>query len=236
MKNRTVPLSEIEAHYTGILRVVYPDRSFSPQEVHEIAISIIRILEYPNADRKRFNSSNLNDTIPREENFYLSLITFDLKTSAYDISDTGLDLMINTKELFSEAKTDLSLILVQYQLKNGYFDNVLQTVRELTEDVYKLRDEKKSVLEQLMYNGKDAHRTYFEFRDRVQSQLDKENTLFMAVNAYISQTIRDIEDSLKDDQVSKKYTDMSQYQVLLDIRTELESCINLYDLLPNNWN
>ena len=143
--------------------------------------------------------------------------------------------MINTKELFEEAKIEISLILVQYQLKNGYFDNALQTVRGLSAAVYRLRDEKKSVLEQLMYTGMDAFGTYTEFRDRVQSQLDTENTLFREVNAYISQMIHNIEDRLESDQVSEKYTDRAQYQILLDIKTEFESCLNLYKGLVSEY-
>lgn len=235
LKNRTVPLSEIEAHYTGTLKTMYSDRSFSPQEVHEIALAVTRILESPTIAGKRFNFCYSNYAVPKEESIYMSLITYDLKTSAYDISDTGLDLMINTKELFEEAKIEISLILVQYQLKNGYFDNALQTVRGLSAAVYKLRDEKKSVLEQLMYTGTDALGTYIEFRDRVQSQLDTENTLFREVNAYISQKTRDIEDSLESDHVSDKYTDRAQYQILLDIKTEFESCLNLYKSLVTEY-
>ncbi len=235
LKNRTVTLPEIEAHYTGTLKAMYPDQSFSPQEIHEIAMVVTRVLESPTTSGRRFNFTYSNYAVPKEESFYLSLITVDLKNSAYDISDTGLDLMINTKELFEEAKIEISLILVQYQLKNGYFDNALQTVRGLGAAVYKLREEKKSVLEQLMYTGMDAYGTYKEFRSRVQSQLDTENTLFREVNAYISQMILDIEDRLESDDISEKYADKAQYQILLDIKTEFESCLNLYKSLVSEY-
>ncbi|HII79888.1 MAG TPA: hypothetical protein HA261_05735 [Methanosarcina sp.] len=236
LKNRTLPLSEIEVHYTGILKAMYPDRCFSPQEIHEITMAITRILESPTTSGKRFNFSYSNYAVPKEESFYLSLITYDLKTSAYGISDAGLDLMINTKELFEEAKIEISLILVQYQLKNGYFDNALQTVRGLSAAVYRLKDEKKSVLEQLMYTGIDAFGTYKEFRDRVQAQLDTENTLFLDVNGHISQMIHELEDRLENDDISEKYADRDQYQILLDIKTEFESCFNLYTGLVSEYN
>jgi len=235
LKNRTVPLPEIEAHYTGMLKAMYPDRIFSPQEIHEIAMTVTRILESPTTSGRRFNFSYSNYSVPKEESFFLSLITVDLKNSAYDISDTGLDLMINTKELFEEAKIEINLILVQYQLKNGYFDNALQTVRGLSAAVYKLREEKKSVLEQLVYTGMDAFGTYKDFRGRVQAQLDTENTLFREVNEYISLMILDLEDRLESDDVSEKYADRAQYQILLDIKTEFESCLNLYKGLVSEY-
>ena len=235
LKNRTVPLPEIEAHYDGILKAMYPDRSFVPQEIHEIAMTVTRIMESPTTSGKRFNFGYSNYSVPKEESLFLSLITVDLKNSAYDISDIGLDLMINTKELFEEAKIEISLILVQYQLKNGYFDNALQTVRGLSAAVYRLKEDKKSVLEQLMYTGLDAFGTYKEFRGRVQSQLDTENTLFKEVNAYISKMIINLEDRLESDDVSEKYTDRAQYQILLDIKTEFESCLNLYKGLVSEY-
>ena len=75
LKNRTVPLSEIEAHYAGMLKTMYSDRSFSPQEVHEIAMAVTRILESPTTSGKRFNFCYSNYAVPKEESFYLSLIT-----------------------------------------------------------------------------------------------------------------------------------------------------------------
>ncbi len=178
LEGRAVPVEEIEEHIRQTLEIIYPGIAF---DVKDVTRSILGMLE-TDTQGMLYQYQYFDPRHQKTVEEYIHLVEFDVKESAYRITDTGLDFMISTKELPEESKISMTLILFEKQIKSGSFRNALATIRELNLAVQLKTQKKEELLEKLITGGNDVVEDFGKYSHDVLSQLKHENELFTQVN------------------------------------------------------
>jgi hypothetical protein len=232
LKNRSVKLTEIIVHMKELLRIMYPDRSFSETEVKEATWTVLKFLETSNTKGESYyftyHDYNANKDIKTTP---LQFAEYDLKNDAYRITDVGLDFMINTKELFEEAKIKVSLILFQQQIKKGFYDVALQTIHNLKLEVYRKMDQKQRLLEMMMYGGQEVIGEYSKFKKSIRYQFEEEKLSFQEIRDDITEKIKDIRETRDEFDNRHNRIDEKKFLILNEISTEFERSFALHTRL-----
>jgi hypothetical protein len=231
LKNRSVTLTEIIVHMKELLKIMYLDRHFSETEVKDATWTVLKFLETSNIKGETYyftyHDYNTNNDIKTP----LQFAEYDLKNDAYRITDVGLDFMINTKELFEEAKIKVSLILFQQQIKKGFYDVALQTIHNLKLEVYRKMDQKQRLLEMMMYGGQEIIGEYSKFKKGIRSQFEEEKLSFQEIRDDITEKIKDIRESRDEFDNLHNKIDEKKFLILNEIAAEFERSFALHTRL-----
>jgi hypothetical protein len=163
---------------------------------------------------------------------YIQLIEFDVKESAYRITDTGLDFMISTKELPEESKISITLILFEKQIKSGSFRNALATIRELNLAVQLKKQKKEALLEKLITGGNNVVEDFGMYSQDVLSQLKHENELFTHVNTLLKGLSENREKLMNNVNLT---VNEEEFIIIKEIAIEVEHGYKIHNALLNEF-
>ena len=163
---------------------------------------------------------------------YIHLVEFDVKESAFRITDTGLDFMISTKELPEESKISVTLILFEKQIKSGSFRNALATIRGLNLAVQLKTQKKEELLEKLITGGNDVVEDFGRYSHDVLSQLKHENELFTQVNLLLK-GLSENREKLTDN--AELAVNEEEFIVIKEIAIEVEHGYRIHNALLNEF-
>jgi len=228
LEGRAVPVEEIEEHVRQTLVIIYPGIAFDTKEVTR---SILGMLE-TDTQGMLYQYQYFDPRHQKIIEEYIHLIEFDVKESAYRITDTGLDFMISTKELPEESKISVTLILFEKQIKSGSFRNALATIRELNLAVQLKTKKKEELLEKLVTGGNDVVEDFGKYSHDVLSQLKHENELFTQVNLLLKGLSENREKLTNNAELAKNE---DEFIVIKEIAIEVEHGYRIHNALLNEF-
>ena len=228
LEGRAVPIEEIEEHIKQTLVIVYPGIAF---DVRDVTRSILGMLE-TDTQGMLYQYQYFDPFHQKIVEEYIQLIEFDVKESAYRITDTGLDFMISTKELPEESKISITLILFEKQIKSGSFRNALTTIRELNLAVQLKKQKKEALLEKLITGGNDVVEDFGRYSQEVLSQLKHENELFTQVNTLLKGLSANREKLANNAELTVKE---EEFIIIKEIAIEVEHGYKIHNALLNEF-
>lgn len=165
-----------------------------------------------------------------EEHHKFSLIdTADYQVQGkvkYKLSETGLDLLFKTKEIYSELRISISQLYLRQQIEKGVFQEALRTVDELYTQVKSLHDRLEHMKLQVIRNVSQVSvADYIQVTAAVQEQLKREKEVFKSLQALLKQT----QDTYRSRELSPK--EEQNLNLLLAIASRLEHVINEHNRL-----
>ena len=112
----------------------------------------------------------------REKKTKLIEIKLDEKADKiyYYITNEGVDFYLKTKEFIDESQVTTSLLIFRAQIRSGSFGNALETVRELKIRVHRRLDQKKELLDLLLYSRGEESEKYRKYHQDVSLLFDEE--------------------------------------------------------------
>jgi hypothetical protein len=225
---RPVPIDEIEEHIQQTLVNVYPSITF---DVRDVTRSLLGMLE-TDTQGMLYQYQYFDPLHQRMVEEFIQLIEYDVKESAYRITDTGLDFMISTKELPEESKISVTLILFEKQIKSGSFRNALATIRELNLAVQLKKRRKEALLEKLITGGKNVVEDFEQYSQEVLSQLKHENELFTQVHLLLTELSENREKIANNTHLTVTEED---FIIIKDIAVEVEHGYKIHNALLNEF-
>jgi hypothetical protein len=166
----------------------------------------------------------------REELHKFSLIeTADYQVQGkmkYKLSETGLDLLFKTKEIYSELRISISQLYLRQQIEKGVFQEALRTVDELYTQVKGLHDRLENMKLQVIRNVSQVSVSdYIRVTAEVQEQLKREKEVFKSLQVLLKQT----QATYRSRELSAK--EEHNLNLLLAISSRLEHVINEHNRL-----
>lgn len=228
LEGRAVPLEEIEEHIRQTLVIIYPGIAF---DVRDVTRSILGMLE-TDTQGMLYQYQYFDPVHQKIVEEYIQLIEFDVKESAYRITDTGLDFMISIKELPEESKISITLILFEKQIKSGSFRNALTTIRELNLAVQLKTKKKEELLEKLITGGNDVAEDFGRYSQDVLSQLKHENELFTQVNTLLKGLSENRENLANNADIT---VNEDEFIIIKEIAIEVEHGYKIHNALLNEF-
>ena len=133
-----------------------------------------------------FTYYSLKDKEEKEK--YLKYIEIRLGENGklnYYITSQGIDFYLKTKEFPDSVQVTMNLILFRKQIEKGSFNYAYDTVRRLNIEVKRKIEQKETILEGLMYGGKEGIEEYTRYHESVREQFDEEEELFAEVSSLV---------------------------------------------------
>lgn len=144
----------------------------------------------------------------------------------YKLSETGLDLLFKTKEIYSELRISISQLYLRQQIEKGVFQEALRTVDELYTQVKGLHDRLENMKLRVIRNVSQVSVSdYIQVTAEVQEQLKREKEVFKSLQALLKQT----QDTYRSRELSAK--EEHNLNLLLEISSRLEHVINEHNRL-----
>lgn len=123
-----------------------------------------------------------------EKERYLKYIEIKLGENGklnYYITSQWIDFYLKTKEFPDSVQVTMNLILFRKQIEKGSFNYAYDTVRRLNIEVRRKIEQKETILEGLMYGGKEGIEEYTRYHESVREQFDEEEELFADVSTLV---------------------------------------------------
>lgn len=104
----------------------------------------------------------------------------------FKLTESGLDLLFRTKEMFRELRITISQIYLREQIKAGVFDNALNTVNELYVQVLEVKNELRQLKSKASRNPSTiAFENYQKVAEKTYQQIAREQEVFKQIQALI---------------------------------------------------
>lgn len=201
LKHKKITFRDIQGFVSKLLIEIYVETLFE-QELKEFVSYTLDKMQNGGS----FNFRYYSPIAKKEKEKLVKLI--DIKPEKnevyYYITDEGLDFYLKTKEFPEESKITINLLLFQKQIENGSYGYALDTVRNLRMEVEKRIEEKRTILERLMFGGKEGMNNYNEYHRKVELQFKKEKELFHEVLVLLEKDREEFIDKIEKNVLSKK--------------------------------
>ena len=142
----------------------------------------------------------------------------------YYITTQGIDFYLKTKEFPDSTQVTINLLLFRKQIEKGSFRFAYDTVRRLNIEVQRKIEQKESVLEGLMYGGKEGIDAYNQYNQNVINQFAEEEELFTDVTEIIKNLYNDILNNDKVESLSTK--EKESLDLIMKIQKELNKAVS----------
>lgn len=142
----------------------------------------------------------------------------------YYITTQGIDFYLKTKEFPDSTQVTINLLLFRKQIEKGSFRFAYDTVRRLNIEVQRKIEQKESILEGLMYGGKEGIDAYNQYNQNVINQFAEEEELFTDVTEIIKNLYNDILNNDKVESLSTK--EKESLDLIMKIQKELNKAVS----------
>ena len=169
----------------------------------------------------------------REKKTKLIEIKLDEKADKiyYYITNEGVDFYLKTKEFIDESQVTTSLLIFRAQIRSGSFGNALETVRELKIRVHRRLDQKKELLDLLLYSRGEESEKYRKYHQDVSLLFDEEEALFKDVSELLTKVREEYLDKINRKLLTRK--DEDSLSTLTRIDQEMKETVFLHKTLLN---
>lgn len=147
----------------------------------------------------------------------------------YFITSDGIDFYLKTKEFPDAAQITINLLLFRKQIEKGSFEYAYDTVKRLNIEVKKKIEQKETIIEGLMYGGKEAVERYYEYHKEVKSQFAEESELFQEMMEIIQNLYTEYLQKENLDKLDDK--EKGTIKVIRKIERELNKAIDAHTKL-----
>ena len=144
----------------------------------------------------------------------------------FKLSDTGLDLLFKTREMYKELRITISQIMLRQQIEKGVFEEALRTVDALGLDVRQLREEIERMKMGIKRDVSQFSLVKYEAMiGAIREQFDKEKQMFDELTHLITETRSGYEGRREGEQEARGLNQ------LVEISQRLNAVMNLHNKL-----
>lgn len=227
LQGRTVRPDEIRGYIEGMLKEMYPGQTFDYQEVTRTVLDGLETTAGGELYRFQYRDPVRKQQVDR----YVHLVEYNVSESAYQITDAGLEFMINIKELPEESRVTVALILFKKQIESGSFRNALETVRNLNLEVHRKKGKKETLIDSMIYGDPDVVEKFATYTQDMISQLEQEGELFRQVQ----KTLQEISEDKKRTADPSSVGDEEDFIIIKELADELDYGYNLHNTLLEDY-
>ncbi len=145
----------------------------------------------------------------------------------YYITKDGIDFFLKTKEFPEEAQITINLLLFRKQINSGSFEMALETLNRLNMEVQRKLERKNTVLDLMIYGGKDSIDAYKNYYVSVESQIEEERELFGEIKTLIRNIYREYIGKMEGNAKLTRQ-EQSTFNYLKEIQNETDKVIELH--------
>lgn len=228
LSNKKIVYQDIYEYIEYFIQTNY-HKNLKEQELKKI-VNLILDIAQNNGKNFIFSYYSLKSKNRKEK--YLKYIEIKPDENGklnYYITTQGIDFYLKTKEFPEATQITINLLLFRKQIEKGSFNYAYDTVRRLNIEVKRKIEQKDSVLEGLMYGGKEGINNYTKYHESIREQFTEEEELF----SEISKLVKDIYTEYLSKEGTKNLNEKEQktIELIRKIEKELNKALNNHTTL-----